>query len=370
MAESAHKPNNRSARFPLTLHPTGQYCKKIRGKLFCFGTDKSEALQQYRQQAAFLHTGATVKPSIRGPKVSIKTLCSLYLQHQDTRAAAGEIRPRQLYDQTSLLRGFVKHVGPNRAVSDIATIDLQNYRAKLVKQKKSPATINNHIAAMKAMYHWAADKEIVNSMPNMKAIKKIRPSKAARPVFTPDQIRQLLAHANIQLTGMIWLGLNCGFGCTDCAELLWDNVDLDRRRINLLRRKTGLDRNLPLWPETMRVLPKKNERVFNTEKGNPWVRTIESIRPDGIRKCTNDNALSKEFAKLLKKAGIETDKGVGFYTLRRTAATWAARSGDPFAVQKLLGHADANIACTCVQNVSEQTDKAIRNSRRFIAKVL
>jgi integrase len=33
-----------------------------------------------------------------------------------------------------------------------------------------------------------------------------------------------------------------------------------------------------------------------------------------------------------------------FYTLRRTAATIAARSGDPFAVQRLLGHADLQMA--------------------------
>lgn len=31
-------------------------------------------------------------------------------------------------------------------------------------------------------------------------------------------------------------------------------------------------------------------------------------------------------------------KGTGFYTLRRTAATIAAQSGDVFAVQRLLGH--------------------------------
>ena len=68
----------------------------------------------------------------------------------------------------------------------------------------------------------------------------------------------------------------------------------------------------------------------------------------------------------MKKAGIETEKGVGFYTLRRTAATLTARSGDPFAVQQLLGHADLRMATTYVQDVSEQTDRAINNTRKFI----
>ena len=83
-------------------------------------------------------------------------------------------------------------------------------------------------------------------------------------------------------------------------------------------------------------------------------------------KYTKDNALSKEFSKLIKKAGIKTVKGVGFYTLRRTAATLAAKSGDSFAVQRLLGHADLKMATTYVQDVSEQTDRVINNSRKLI----
>ena len=68
-----------------------------------------------------------------------------------------------------------------------------------------------------------------------------------------------------------------------------------------------------------------------------------------------------------KKAAIKTKKGVGFYTLRRTAATLTAKSGDPFAVQRLLGHANLKMATTYIQDVSEQTDKAINNSRKLIS---
>jgi len=184
-----------------------------------------------------------------------------------------------------------------------------------------------------------------------------------------SQIQKLLENASTQMRAMIWLGLNCGFGCTDCAELRWDNLDLKNFRVSFPRGKTGIDRNLPLWPETVEALKqvaKSGELVFYTSKGNPWLRTIQSTDRQGNQKYTKNDAISKNFSKLLNKTGVKTEKGVGFYTLRRTAATLTAESGDPFAVQRLLGHANLKMATTYVQDVSEQTDRAINNSRKLI----
>jgi integrase len=44
----------------------------------------------------------------------------------------------------------------------------------------------------------------------------------------------------------------------------------------------------------------------------------------------------------------------------------AARTGDPFAVQRLLGHANLKMATRYVQDVSKQTDKVITNSRKCV----
>ena len=87
---------------------------------------------------------------------------------------------------------------------------------------------------------------------------------------------------------------------------------------------------------------------------------------NGDGKYTTVNFVTPGFSKLLKKAEINAPKGTGFYTLRRTAATLAARSGDPFAVQRLLGHVDLTMATRYVQDVSEQTDRVIGNSRKYV----
>jgi hypothetical protein len=44
----------------------------------------------------------------------------------------------------------------------------------------------------------------------------------------------------------------------------------------------------------------------------------------------------------------------------------AARSGDPFAVQRLRGHANLLMATRYVQDVSKQTDEVIEKSRTYL----
>ena len=123
----------------------------------------------------------------------------------------------------------------------------------------------------------------------------------------------------------------------------------------------------PLWPETIQALkevPRSGTLVFTTSDGHSWIRTT-TRNDNGDPKYICDNRISTKFSRLMKKVRIQAPKGTGFYTLRRTAATMAARSGDPFAVQRLLGHVDLTMATRYVQDVSEQTDRVIESSRKY-----
>jgi site-specific recombinase XerD len=107
-------------------------------------------------------------------QLPIKTLCDLYLDHQESRVATGEIKQRHMSDQAFLLRAFVKFVGGHRSVSDISTLDLQSYRRKLIQAGKSANTINNRIAAVKAMYNWALDNEVIDQTLKRRTRHKVR----------------------------------------------------------------------------------------------------------------------------------------------------------------------------------------------------
>ena len=77
MAKSNSKRKTRSDKFPLTLHPTGQYCKKIKGKLYYFGADKERALERYLHQAADFHSGRGPNLSYVNYKITLKSMCNL-----------------------------------------------------------------------------------------------------------------------------------------------------------------------------------------------------------------------------------------------------------------------------------------------------
>jgi len=109
--------------------------------------------------------------------------------------------------------------------------------------------------------------------------------------------------------------------------------------------------------------PHQTKRKTRSDK---FPLTLLKTKDDGNRRYTTVNAVTSMVSRLLKKTKIHAPKGTGFCTLRRTAATLAARSGDPFAVQRLLGHVNLEMATGYVQDVSEQADRVIDNSRKYV----
>src|SRR5262249_60332281 len=88
------KPSKPSPEFPLTAHPAGHWCKKIRGKIHYFGRwdDPDAALQKYLETKDALHAGKTPRPDAGA--LTIKDVANHFLntnlEHQDS----GQLSPR------------------------------------------------------------------------------------------------------------------------------------------------------------------------------------------------------------------------------------------------------------------------------------
>jgi integrase len=172
------------------------------------------------------------------------------------------------------------------------------------------------------------------------------------------------------------LGINCGFGNTDCAALPIAALDLERRWLRFARPKTGVDRRVPLWRETVTALsaalatrhsplatrhsPLATQDaglVFITSRGQGWVREAAP----GRSRC---DAIAAAFAKLLAAAKCP---GHGFYDLRRTCETEGGGAKDQIALDLIMGHVPPGMGTVYRQHVDDgRLAAVVEHIRRWL----
>jgi hypothetical protein len=152
------KPKKPYPSFPLTPHPNGQWCKKIRGRVHFFGVwvDPEAALQQYHSLAADLHAGRTPSTSTlshAGP--TVKDACNSFLGWQKDKLDTGEIGARWFEDCRKILRELAKAVGQELEDKDAQIAAL----SQRVDQKDAElAAVNTRLAQLEALVKELAQK--------------------------------------------------------------------------------------------------------------------------------------------------------------------------------------------------------------------
>src|SRR5260370_41567798 len=93
-ANASGKPSKPYPEYPLTPHPSGRWCKKVRGQLVYFGRldDPDGALEKYLTQKDDLHAGRKPRPD--ADALTIKELVNAFLTSTAAPRAAGDVPPR------------------------------------------------------------------------------------------------------------------------------------------------------------------------------------------------------------------------------------------------------------------------------------
>jgi len=332
-------------------------------------------MEQYTREAADLHAGR--KPNLfKAEGTTIRDIANNYLAAQLEKAKRGLIRPASFNDCLQTVRAFVRTVGAERQWTDIGPDDCGQYRLKLY-DSVGVCAIERSISIVRSMFRHAYDTKLIDqpvryggqfNKPSQKEKRRNRSErdrKHGKRLFAPEEIRLLLNNAQQPLKAMILLGINGGFGNTDCAELPVQAVDLQRQLIDYERPKTAVQRVMPLWPETADALrevmsgkrprpsrPEFDNLVFLTRFGNPWKQ--EQVRidgPGGDPKVSRHSAIVLEFGKLLDHLGMKRP-GLGFYALRHTFRTWSDETHDQHAIHRMMGHAIPGMSGLYVEEVS------------------
>ncbi|MFW6065992.1 MAG: hypothetical protein ACOC9S_04155, partial [Planctomycetota bacterium] len=243
---SRRKPSKPYLSFPLTAHNNGQWCKKIRGKIHFFGTwdDPQAALKRYLRVAEDLHAGR--QPRISTGEITVKDLCNEFLTHQLHKQQAGQISLRWFEDCRRVLEHFAGKIGASRAASELRPPDFMQYRQLLSraglagKKGLGVHAMTRTLTIIRGMFKYAYENDVMErpakfgsafDRPSARLRRKEQRQtrmKNGKPFFSVQEINSLLEHAGLTLRAMILLGVNGGFGNSDCASLPTQAIDFQR----------------------------------------------------------------------------------------------------------------------------------------------
>ena len=392
-----HKPSKPHPSFPLTAHNNGQWCKKIRGKVHFFGVweDHAAALQRYLRVAPDLHSGRQPRAcTLSEEGVTVKQICNHYLTYQLRRSEAGEIGRRWFEDCRTVLDSFASFVGSGRVVLDLSPDDFMKYRQRLARDGLAGRrglglhALTRAVTVIRSVLKYAYEMNLIDrpvrygkafDRPSATLKRKSRRSAElanGKRLFEAREIEALLKGAQGSLRALILLGINGGFGNTDCASLPISAIQWDQAVVEFDRPKTGIERIVPLWPETLEALkvvlatrtkPGAKEvegLLFLTDSGKAWVRqSVHQTEEGDIDNVVHLDSISARFALLLRKLGLKR-AGVGFYTLRHTFRTWADEVKDQHAIHRIMGHVIPGMSGIYVEAISLDRLRAVTDHVR------
>ncbi len=369
------KPAKPYPEFPLFAHASGQWAKKIRGKMRYFGlwADPDAGLTKYLEQKDALHAGR--KPRPEAGAATVKDVANDFLNAKQALVNTGELSPRTWGDYKEVCDMVVAHFGKSRRADDVGPDDFATLRNTVAKKWGPERLGSKLIQYTRSLFKHAFDAELIDrpvrfgpglKRPSKKVLRLNRAA-AGPKLFTAEEVRRLIDAAGVQLRTMLLLGINCGFGNADCGKLPLSALDLDGGMLDFARPKTGIPRRCALWPKTVAALrealaqrptPKNVEHaglVFLTRCGAPWAK-------EG-----NANPVGKEFAKLLKALSINGRKGLGFYTLRHAFRTVADGAKDQPAADHIMGHEVAHMSSVYREGISDERLRAVtEHVRRWL----
>lgn len=345
--------------FPLYPHASGQWCKKVRGKVYYFGTlnKPNDALQKWLNQKDYLLSGRT-PPRVNG-SLSVADLCKRFLLYKKRMVESGEIKPRTYKDYERTCRHLEDFFGDVASVELLQPEQFGQLRHNL-SQRLSPVPLKNAIIRVRSVFKYAHGDGLIDTpvrygqqfdLPSKSVIRRDRATKPKR-MFTKTELLEILDESPLQIRAMVLLGINCGFGNMDVGSLPVDAIDWENGFHNFARPKTGIARRCPLWPITQDCLalaishsrryclPEIEHLCFATKYRQPWAKDTYS-------------AISHEFRKVLDKVGVHR-RYVTFYSLRHMFETIGGDTGDQVAVNHIMGHVDSSMAAEYRESIADE----------------
>jgi len=269
------------------------------------------------------------------------------------------------------LRGYKDWLGrflkdhPGLKAADFAVEMFAAWKLSLRSRGYSAQSINHYLSAVRALFAFAEDSDIIEHAPKLKRVKndpKHGLVRRNKKLYTDKQLSRLLTCGDIQMRLMVLLGINCGFGPKDIHDVEW--IDFCAGRATLPRSKTGVCQTFALWPETLQAID-----YLRLHRGELIARMARrgSSRADGglvfitkFWRPWSRDAVAEQFRKLCAKAGVPC---YGFYRLRHCASTAISLVANPHVQRRFMRHSQLQQQVAYTHTPDGEVDVAVMKAR-------
>jgi integrase len=232
--------------------------------------------------------------------------------------------------------------------SDIKSYHFTQLQEALVKEGKSPGTVNRICAAVHTVLTELLYNDVLTSVPKYRGLTE---PETKRGYFTREELSKLIDNCT-ELGGdaqlledSIKFSLMTGCRLGELLKLTWDGVNFENGEVTFTDVKTAhatgqCNHTVPMTDDLRGLLNRMYKERLDNDQVFPW-------------KCKD--TVNRRFQRLKQVCGLPKDART-WHTIRHTCGTWMVESGVPIrSVMATLNH--RNIATTL--RYAKGTKKAV-----------
>ncbi len=144
--------------YPLYRHKSGQWAKRVRGRVHYFGTDPDAALEKWAKQKDDLLAGRAPED---GDGLTVGKLANLFLSSKQARVNSRELEQRTWNDYNAICERVLRVLGPGRQVANLRPADFEKLRADFAKTH-GPVALHSDITRARVLFHYAFKQHLID----------------------------------------------------------------------------------------------------------------------------------------------------------------------------------------------------------------
>ncbi|MBT2682786.1 tyrosine-type recombinase/integrase [Bacillus sp. ISL-37] len=306
----------------------------------------SKKIRMYSRRGSNLPTKSSKE------EIPIKTLFEKFLSEKSIEGLA----ERTLHDYNIYFNYLMHFIGENIINTQFTKDLFKSFVVYMLHEKGlCPVTANVRIRTVRAFLRYCYLNGYIKE-PIHEHFKPVKTKEDTLESFTPEEVKRLLSTVDVgSYKGfrdkvIIYVLLDTLVRCSELVGIKRKNIDLKTGFITLDSEgtKSKKTRIVPVTNKTTKLL-KEYIELTDVYGSDFLFLTYEG-------ELLSDNTVRKNLSELGEKAQV--NKRVSPHTFRHTGALfYILNGGDPFSLQKILGHSDMSMVRKYIQMTNTDVKK-------------